>query len=100
MSAAGEPKFWGPDQTPGQPSVALRLVTTGDFVGASHRATDLIDRMAWVLTFHHSKATYYGGYGSGPFPTVSPNCDFVIMIDATTSATISIFQTCPPAANS
>jgi hypothetical protein len=96
LSAAGKLGFQATGQAADQPSVALRLVTTGDFADASRTAMSVKNRLAWVLTYHDSKAIYYGGTG----PSTSPNCDFIIVIDAKTAATMANFQVCPPPANS
>ena len=94
-STAGQLGFQANDRATGTPSVALRLITTGDFAGASGSTEAVTDRLAWVLIYHHSKAVYYGG----PGPTKTPSCDFIIMIDANNDGTIANFQVCPPPPN-
>ena len=95
LTKANSLGFRADGDAPVRPSVALRLITGREFVGDGARPVAVKNRLAWVLTYHHSKAVDYGGYGTGR-PSPGLNCDFTIIIDATTAATVANFQICPP----
>lgn len=83
----------------GEPTVALRLVTTGDFGPTD--ATPIVaahDELSWVLAFHHSPVDLHGPAGSEDAAAPDVDCDVVIMISATSGNALSYSQQCPPVA--
>jgi hypothetical protein len=91
LAAAAKTPF-GKELQPGEPAVALRMVTIGE------EAFGTKTSLAWVLVWANSKPDVKGPVGVSPAErdkiAASMSCVFVIVVDATTNEVLDSRQVC------